>query len=142
MTQLSPHFSLEELVHTDTGLPNSPSAEQGADLVRLCDTILEPMRIITGALHINSGFRSLAVNNAIGGVHNSQHMQGQAADVRPLEVSQGFAFLAVKDSSIPYDQIISEPSWIHISVAPLGAKPRRQALRAHMENGGMVYESA
>ena len=141
MTQLSPHFSLEELVHTDTGLPNSPSVEQGADLVRLCDTILEPMRALLGPLKVNSGFRSQAVNDAIHGAHNSQHMKGQSADVVPMKQSLEFSFQWIKATTIPFDQLIIEPSWIHVSVSPPGHPPRRQTLRAHMTDQGMVYEN-
>ena len=100
--QLSPHFSYRELTRTDTGLANVPSLEQGAELVRLADTILEPMRELCGPLRVDSGFRSLAVNNAIpNSSHNSQHMLGQAADVVPL-MNLEMAFRFVKNSPIPF----------------------------------------
>lgn len=140
--QISEHFSLEELTRTDTGLPNEPEVEQGEDLVRLCDDILEPYRALVGPLRINSGYRSPAVNAAIGGAKTSQHMRGQAADTVPLQLALEDAFQAVKASDIPYDQLIIEPTWIHVSVAPLGKKPRRQTLRAHRAGGRMVYQEA
>jgi zinc D-Ala-D-Ala carboxypeptidase len=136
---LSPHFSLEELTRTDTGLSNDPEVEQGEALVILADTILEPMRDLVGPLRVNSGFRSKAVNDRIGGAKNSQHMAGQAADVVPLKCGLERAFQAVKSSSIPYDQLIIEPTWIHVSWSK---NPRRQTLRAHIEGGRMVYEVA
>ncbi len=139
--QLSPHFSLQEMTRTDTGLPNVPTLEQGICLVRLCDQILEPMRELCGALHINSAFRSQAVNIKVGGARTSQHMLGQAADVVPAMGLQ-MAFVFVKASTIPFDQLILEPSWIHISCAPLGVTPRRQCLRAELTDQGMVYEAA
>ena len=139
---ISPHFTLGELTHTNTGLVNVPNDEQGAALVRLAEACLEPMRAFVGPLHINSGFRSLAVNSAVGGVHGSQHTLGQAADVVPLKMDLDHAFQSVKARDIPFDQLILEPSWIHISIAALGARPRRQCLRAHREDGRMVYEPA
>ena len=140
MTQLSPHFSLAELAHTDTGLPNDPSAEQVAEMVRLCDTILEPMRALLGPLKVNSGFRSQSVNDAIHGARNSQHMLGQAADLVPMKQTLEFSFQWIKATTIPFDQLIIEPSWLHVSVAPSGKEPRRQTLRAHMTDQGMRYE--
>lgn len=136
------HFSTAELTRTDTGLPNEPDGAQWTNLVRLVADILEPMREIVGPLKVNSAFRSKAVNDRIGGAKNSQHMQGLAADVVPLHAGLERAFQDVKASSIPFDQLIIEPTWIHISCAPYGAKPRRQTLRAHREGGRMVYEVA
>jgi zinc D-Ala-D-Ala carboxypeptidase len=81
MTQLTPHFTLAEMTTTSTGISNVPNDEQLADLIRLCSSILEPMRELTGPLTVNSGFRSTEVNHAIGGANKSQHMAGQAADV-------------------------------------------------------------
>lgn len=139
---ISTHFSLEELTRTDTGLPNNPDIHQGEELARLAELVLEPYRDLVGPIHINSGFRSLAVNQAIGGVPTSQHMKGQAADTVPVQVNLEDAFQAVKASSIPFDQLIIEPTWIHISVAPEGAQPRRQTMKAHREGGRMIYEPA
>lgn len=141
--QLGPHFSIEEMTRTSTGLANQPNDAQGAELVRLVDTVLEPMRALVGPLHVDSGFRTLAVNNAIpGSAHNSQHMLGQAADVVPMHYVLESAFQAVKASNIPFDQLIVEPGWIHISVAALGANPRRQTLRAHRHGKEFGYEPA
>lgn len=136
------HFTEEELTRTDTGLPNVPNGVQWANLVRLVADILEPYREIVGPLKINSAFRSPEVNKAIGGVPTSQHMKGEAADTVPLYMGLEDAFKAVKASDIPFDQLIIEPTWIHISVAPIGSKPRRQTLRAHREGGVMRYEVA
>ena len=111
-------------------------------MVRLCDEILEPMRALVGPLRINSGYRSPRVNAAIGGASTSQHMRGQAADVFPMKMALKEAFQAVKASSIPFDQLILEPSWIHVSVAPPNENPRHQTLRAHRSGGRMVYERA
>jgi hypothetical protein len=137
---MSDHFSMEELTATGTGLPNTPNAVQLAALVRLCKTILEPARILVGPLRVNSGFRTVAVNAAIAGsAKNSQHMKGQAADVLPLTMSLEEAFHRIKSSEIPYDQLIIEPTWIHVSWAE---KPRRQTLRMRRVQGRPCYEEA
>jgi len=132
------HFTVEELTRTDTGLSNEPDGVQWSNLVRLVADILEPAREIVGPLRVNSAFRSRAVNVAIGGAARSQHMKGEAADVVPLQAGLERAFSDIKASSIPYDQLIIEPTWLHISVAPVGEMPRRQTLRAYRGNDGVM----
>ncbi len=139
---LGAHFTYAEMTRTDTGLPNVPGPVEFEELVRLVADILEPARELVGALRVNSGFRSEEVNQAIGGAQRSQHMKGQAADVVPLKLGLERAFQDIKASKIPYDQLIIEPTWLHISVAPMGVRPRRQTLRARREGGDMVYTPA
>ena len=81
-TKLTPHFTLEELTTTKTGLSNIPNVEQINALRHLCLDILEPLHEKLGnPLFVDSGFRSLAVNQAVGGVPTSQHLKGEAADI-------------------------------------------------------------
>lgn len=136
---LSPHFTLDELTHSDIasrrGLDNTPNAQETANLKRLAN-FLEAVRTIIGKpIFINSGFRSKAVNDAVGSKDSSQHRQGCAADIRvsgmtPREVCQKLIA-----SGLAYDQLIEEFStpqgggWTHISVPTYEIdKPRRQAL--------------
>lgn len=134
---ITPHFTYEELTVTNTGLPNVPSDFYLGELHRLCEEVLEPTREITGPLHVNSGFRTPEVNEAIPGhALHSQHMDGNAADVVPLNMTLADAFYAVKISKVPYDQLILEPSWIHISCSPKTRGPRRQTLRMHRDTEG------
>ena len=139
---LSPHFTLKEMTWTDTGIANSPNPEQLSEMVMLCTIILEPVRLLLGPIKINSGFRTLAVNDRIHGAKTTQHMKGQAADIVPITRDLEFAFQWIKATEIPFDQLIIEQSWIHVSMASMGKTPRRQTLRAHMTDQGMVYESA
>ena len=96
-TQLTPHFTLEEMTVTNTGLSNIPNDEQTNQLRLLSRDILEPLREelscryghrdVSGwpeyiPLIVNSAFRSSAVNKSVGGVPSSQHLLGQAADIR------------------------------------------------------------
>ena len=79
---LSPHFTLEEMTVTKTGLKNVPNVSQINHLRMLCVNILEPLRERIGQpIHVNSAFRSSLVNKAVGGVATSQHLSGDAADI-------------------------------------------------------------
>ena len=81
-TKLTPYFTLEELTTTKTGISNIPNDNDINQLRNLCRDILEPLREKLGCpLLVDSGFRSQAVNEAVGGVPTSQHLLGQAADI-------------------------------------------------------------
>lgn len=144
--ELSQNFSLEQMSRSDTalrrGIDNSPNAGEVANLVRLCESLLEPAQALLGVpLVINSGFRCPALNQAIGGATNSAHMDGRAADfVLPRGMSLKDAFEALRKSSLPYDQVIFEcNAWIHLAVAGAGSDPRRQALTASGGPGHWSY---
>ena len=139
--ELTPHFSLEEMTRTDTGLPNVPNADERASLARLAAELLEPLRAMAGCpLRINSGFRSAAVNAKVGGVPTSAHRDGRAADLVPAGAALGELFERARRSGLPFDQLILEPTWLHIAIARDGQEPRRQALVAHREGGRMRYQ--
>lgn len=137
---LSPHFTLEELTRTSTGLPNMPDQAALVCLHNVCAEALEPIRLILGVpLRINSGFRSAAVNEAIGGAKSSQHMRGQAADFvpvgMPVETAMAKIADAVKAGSIIVDQLIVYPKggFLHVSYVPTNA--RRELLRSAAAGG-------
>lgn len=143
MTQLSAHFTLEELIFSSTalrhGLDNTPNAEQQANLERLCETLLEPARTLLGnaPFHIDSGFRCPELNALVHGVPTSAHKDGRAADVIPQGLDLQLCFDELRASALPYDQIIFEcESWIHLAVAPEGETPRREALTAVKDAAG------
>lgn len=144
---LSEHFTLEELVFSEVGLrkgfDNTPSASQSANLLRLCHVGLEPTRELLGApLRIHSGYRSPAVNEAVGGASNSAHMDGRAADFVPVDLPLLDSFEILRTSSLLYDQIIQEcgpTGWIHLAIAPIGATPRREVLVATGKPGAWHY---
>ena len=82
MTQLTPHFTLDELTHTDhRDLDNTPNESEIANLRRLAD-FLEQVKVVLGGkpIMVNSAFRSKAVNDAVGSKDTSQHRIGCAAD--------------------------------------------------------------
>jgi hypothetical protein len=132
MTQLSVHFTLDELTHTDhRQFDNTPNASELSNLIRLAG-LLEDVKILLGGkpIIVNSAFRSKQVNDAVGSKDSSQHRIGCAADIRVPGVTPDEVVRAVIASGIEYDQIIREfDRWTHISVPnTAGANPRRQAL--------------
>jgi len=144
-TQLSQHFTLEELTFSQVaarrGLDNAPHADDVENLTRLCETLLEPARIIVAApLHVDSGFRSPAVNGAVGGAPGSAHLVGRAADLVPIGMPVLDAFNVLRSNGLPFDQLIFEcQAWIHIAIAPSGQEPRRQVLLASGYAGHWTY---
>ena len=81
------YFTLSELCNSNTakknGINNIPNSTQKANLYQLIKNILDPVRECYGApIYVNSGFRSPEVNKLVGGAANSQHLTGQAADIR------------------------------------------------------------
>jgi zinc D-Ala-D-Ala carboxypeptidase len=142
MANLTEHFTVEELIHTDTGLPNDPPMAVAGNLLRLAE-VLEQVRKLVGPIRINSGYRSDAVNRAVGGVSTSAHLYGRAADLFPLAVSPAVLFDLVRISPIPFDQLIYEKhksDWVHIGIAAQGEEPRFEVLTARPDDHGrMVY---
>src|ERR1051325_8425715 len=83
--QLTEHFSLEELIASEVaarkGIDNTPPDDIVAKL-RVLAAGLERVRAVRdGPIHVTSGYRCLALNTAIGGAHDSMHIQGLAADI-------------------------------------------------------------
>jgi len=132
MTQLTEHFTLEELTRTDhRQFDNTPDALETSNLKRLAE-FLEQVKATLGGkpIMVNSAFRSHAVNNAVGSKETSQHRVGCAADIRVPGMTPDQVVRAVIAANLPFDQIIREfDSWTHISVPNLPTfTPRKQAL--------------
>ena len=132
--QLSEHFTLEELTHSEVAerknLDNTPNALEVSNLVRLAALLEEVRSLLNKPILLNSGFRSKAVNDSVGSKDTSQHRIGCAADIRVPGMTPKQVVAAVIASDIGYDQIIEEfGSWTHISVPDTAARPpRKQAL--------------
>jgi uncharacterized protein YcbK (DUF882 family) len=132
MTNLTEHFTLEELTHTDhREFDNTPNDAEKANLERLA-AFLEEVKTVLGGkpIMVNSAYRCKQVNDAVGSKDTSQHRIGCAADIRVPSMTPDEVVKAVIASGIGYDQIIREfDRWTHISVPnTAGANPRRQAL--------------
>lgn len=131
--RVSPHFSFAELTTTEHRdfLDEQADAppEVRANLVRLTVDVLEPARLVVGALRVNSGYRCPGLNAAIGGAKKSAHMDGRAADVFPLTMDIRDAYRRLAKSAIPFDQLIFEYGrWLHVACPRHGEMPRRQLL--------------
>ena len=139
---LSPHFTLDELTHTDhRTLDNTPNETELANLQRLAE-FLETVKTVLGGkpIMVNSAFRSKAVNDAVGSKDTSQHRIGCAADIRVPGITPDEVVKAIIASGIGYDQVIREfDRWTHISIPNAGA-PRKQALIID-KAGTRVYSS-
>jgi hypothetical protein len=136
--KLSKNFTLEELTFSITannhGINNTPNAEAKACLQRLAVEILQPIRDAWGQpIVISSGYRCPRLNAVVGGVKGSQHLLGQAADIKaanPKDNGKLFSCIAqlVKSGKIQVGQLIWEygtktcPKWVHVSLPRAGKK--------------------
>ena len=142
---LSEHFTLGELTKTKTGIENVPNEEQLENLKRLCRW-LEQLRKRWNDLYgegddpiiINSGFRSPAVNKAVGGVSTSNHLTGCAVDIRCVGIEQALRYAAIlldiSDlNKEDFDELLIEQKahviWIHFAVKPSGNRRRTNIKR-------------
>lgn len=142
--RIAPHFTLAELSRTDTGIPNVPDEKSAANLKRLAFEVLEPIRdLLECKLVIHSGYRCKAVNRAVGGVYNSAHLDGRAADFHGDKEPVRLQFEKIIKSKVPFDKIILEfkkgKYLIHVAIAPDGVKPRRVAYQAVVSDSNAEY---
>ena len=132
MINLTPHFTLEELTHTDhREFDNTPNDAELENLKRLA-AFLEQVKTVLGGkpIMVNSAFRSKQVNDAVGSKDTSQHRIGCAADIRVPSITPDEVVKAIIASGLPYDQVIREfDRWTHVSIPNTPATaPRKQAL--------------
>lgn len=130
------YFTMSELTSSPTarrkGIDNTPNAAQRAALTALVANILDPLREAYGKpIVVTSGFRCPRLNRAVGGVAKSQHMKGEAADIRTLSdrpSDNKKLFDLIIKLGLPFDQCIDEYgyNWIHVSYTSQGN--RRQVL--------------
>ena len=147
--RLSKNFTLSEITSSPTAIrkniQNDPNPETIRHLQMLVSNVLQKIRDKVGAIRITSGYRSPALNRAIGGAKKpiSQHTKGQAVDciiVRDGKIDNTIIFDAVIDLDIDFDQMIWEfgGKWVHISYNENGN--RRQVLEAYKdENNKTKY---
>ena len=125
--KITQHFSLEEFISSnkarELGLKNEPGTQEIVNITALCVAVLEPLRVWYGReVKIGSGYRSEALNKAVGGASNSQHMRGQAADLCiDGDLKKGRLWFTYIKNHLPFDQLIWEKNpktgnyWIHVS---------------------------
>lgn len=137
-TRVSKNFTLEELYASDTAsrlrISNVPTQSATCSLCALVHNVLQPLRDWWGKpIVIGSGYRCAALNKAVGGVSNSQHMLGEAADINiGGDLTQGKKWFAWIKANCTFDQLIWEHNaageyWIHVSFRADG-KNRKQVI--------------
>lgn len=140
MEQFTKNFSYDELIASATakrlGLDNTPNEQEKEKLRKLAEDVLQPIRDAwRSPIVVNSGFRSEAVNKAVGGAKNSQHRLGEAADISIGGKERNkklFNFInkLIQNGTIKVGQLIDEYnySWIHVSLPRTNGKPNNQVL--------------
>ena len=140
MTKITMHFTLDELYASATakarGIQNKPGTAEIINLVYLAAYVLEPLREAMGEpIKIGSGFRCPQLNRAVGGVANSQHIKGQAADLCiDGDMKKGKRWFEWIKTHLDFDQLIWEHNakgtyWVHVSyVHPPFGRNRRQVI--------------
>jgi len=140
------YFSIKELTKSATaarkGIKNDPSIQEVKSLTALIEKVLDPLREAYGKpIIVSSGYRCPKLNAAVGGSASSQHVKGEAADIRSVadtpEENKKLFDLIVK-LGLPYDQLINEYNydWVHVSFGP---RHRRQRMKAIKSNGKTKY---
>jgi hypothetical protein len=150
--KISEHLDLSEVTRSETakrkGVSNEPTPEHLENFKKLAEHVFEPIRTHFGVpIHISSGYRSKALNAAVGGSATSQHCKGEAIDIDMDGSSNGVTNKMVFDyikANIKFDQMIWEfgtdtaPDWVHVSYDSDG-KQRGQILKAIKSNGATKY---
>ena len=141
LMKLSEHMTLAELTKTNTGIENVPNETQVENLKRLCRW-LERLRRRWNDLYaddggvgmeepliVNSGYRSAAVNKAVGGAPTSNHLTGCAVDIRVAGLEQLLRYAVIlldisDESKEDFDELLLERKgavmWLHFAVRPSG----------------------
>ena len=149
--KISDHITYAEAIHSNTakrkGIDNTPSEVQVLSMKLLAEKIFEPLRKwVGGPIKVNSFFRSVTLNEAIGGVASSQHCKGQAIDIDDV---YGYKTNAEMykwiQENLDYDQMIwefgtdTQPNWVHISYVSK-EENRNKCLKAYKENRKTKYK--
>lgn len=116
------YFTIKEMTKSNTaeakGIDNTPTKEIEDNLVKLIEAVLDPLREWYGKpIYVNSGYRCKALNEAVGGAKNSQHLTGQAADIDTHNIEENKKLFDYIKDNLDYDQLIDESNlaWIHVS---------------------------
>jgi len=138
--KLSAHFTFAEIIKSETaerkGIDNTPPDNFIPKLQRLCEQILEPIRVHYAVpIRPNSGYRSVELNKEIGGSATSQHCKAEAVDVEVPGVTNYDLAVWIKDN-LKFDKLILEcykpgvpgSGWVHVSLKHDGEVNREEVL--------------
>jgi zinc D-Ala-D-Ala carboxypeptidase len=148
--QLSKNLALAEVMRSETakrkGISNMPTPEHIENFKLLAENVFQPIRDHFGVpIILSSGYRSKALNTAVGGALSSQHCTGEAIDIDMdgTTIKNADVFNFIKDN-LNFDQLIWEfgtndnPDWVHVSYESTG-KQRKQILKAVKSGKGTSY---
>lgn len=130
------YFSISELIKSNEAIKrriwNGANTEQESNITALVNVILDPLRDAYHApITVTSGFRNARVNKLVGGVRDSQHTKGEAADITGGTKTRNKKLMRlIVDLGLPFDQMINEHdyAWVHVSYKRVGDN-RGQILR-------------
>ena len=138
MQQITEHFTVEEFERSSTadrlGIINQVPESLIPNLRALCVEVLEPLRAFAGKpIVISSGYRCPALNQAVGGVPQSQHLRGEAADLHLPSIAEGRAWFRWLMDNTTFDQLIWEHDrrgshWIHVSCKAATGRNRNRVV--------------
>lgn len=149
--RLSKNLTLKEAIKSNTatrlGIDNMPEQWEINNLRAVAENVFQPVRDHFGIpIGVSSGYRSKALNRAIGGSKYSQHMIGEALDIDADiygGVTNAEIFNYIKNN-LEWDQMIwefgddDEPNWVHVSYKEAG-RNRKQIKRAYRDEKGVHY---
>jgi len=149
--KISDHITYAEAIHSNTAkrkqIDNTPNEKQIEAMKLLAAKIFEPLRkYVGGPIKVNSFFRSVALNEAIGGVASSQHCKGQAIDIDDVygRKTNAEMYHWIKEN-LDFDQMIwefgtdTQPNWVHISFIS-EEENRNKCLKAYKEYNKTKYK--
>lgn len=146
------YFTFHELTSSATaarlGIDNTPTAEEAANIHALVENVLDPAREKYGCpIIVNSGYRCAKLNSIVGGVANSQHTKGEAADITTGKPSINAYLARIIHDLGTYDQIILENAnsdgtlcdWVHVSFSKSGNR-KQVLIKVKGVNGYKPYK--
>jgi hypothetical protein len=149
--KISDHITYAEAIHSNTAkrksIDNTPSQTQVDAMKLIAEKIFEPLRKwVGGPIKVSSFFRSITLNEAIGGVASSQHCKGQAIDIDDVygykTNAQMYKWI---QENLDFDQMIwefgtdTQPNWVHISYVSK-EENRNKCLKAYKEHSRTKYK--
>lgn len=148
MCEPGEYFTWDELTRSLTasryGIPNTPTPDAALAIIDLVEYVLDPLRrALKRPVAVTSGYRSPELNKRIGGSRTSQHVRGEAVDIRVRGYDARQLARFILDSGLPYDQLIwyapSRGGHVHISYRKRG--PNRREVRHAASGGGYPLQN-
>lgn len=144
---MTPHFSLEEVTHSDTakrlGIDNTVPLGLMDNVKRMCEKLEEVRSLFGKPIKITSFYRCPELNKKVGGSKTSAHMNGLACDFTVKGIDVEDVFSNIKASEITFDQLILESSktstWIHLGIEKDGDKPRQMVMSGTKTDKGSTF---